>query len=192
MATMAITPTETLQWVLNNSPTGTPQLEGPDATFKLVTASLPPLEDSQVLVKTLFLSNDAAQRVWISTHENPQKLYTPPVQIGEVVKASLLGKVIESRSDRIPEGTIVKVLAGWSQYSIHDAGKCMVIPQTSSLSITHHLGALGITGLTAYYGLTEIARATKDDVVVISGAAGATGSMAVQVAKKMVGSRKVG
>lgn len=185
------TPKSTRQWLLANKPTDMPVLSGPSTTFKLVTTDLPPLQDDQVLLKTLYLSNDPAQRGWISKYADPARLYVPPVAEGACMTARAIAEVIESKSSKLPKGALVLASTGWAEYAILNAKSCTPIQELPGVGLTHFLGALGMTGLTAYYGLKEIARAGPDDTVVVSGAAGAVGSMAVQIAKKMVGCKKV-
>lgn len=184
-------PTSTRQWILQNKPTDLPVLDPPDPTFKLITTQLPPLADNEVLVKTLYLSNDPAQRGWISKYVNPERLYVPPVDEGACMRSSGIGQIVDSRASNLPKGTLVAAGTGWAEHAILDAKECTPIKEVPGLAITHFLGALGMTGLTAYYGLKEIARVGPEDTVVVSGAAGATGSMAVQIAKKMLGCKRV-
>lgn len=185
------TPKSTRQWLLANKPTDLPILSGPSATFKLVTTNLPPLQDDQVLLKTLYFSNDPAQRGWISKRVSPARLYVPPLEEGDCIRARCVAEVIESKSTALSKGALVWVDPGWTEYAIRNAKSCTPIQEIPGIGATHFLGALGLTGLTAYYGLKEIARAGPDDRVVVSGAAGAVGSMVVQIAKKMIGCKKV-
>lgn len=176
------TPTTTRQWILNSPITGEPVLEGPNATFSLRTVDLPPLKDGQVLLCTKFVSNDPAQRTWISPYSAPDRVYIPPVQAGEVMHAISIAEVIESKADELPKGTLVNSYAlGWTEYAVQDAAGLQPLQDMPGISPTHYLGALGLTGLTAYYGTKIVAEAKADDVLVVSGAAGATGSMVVQV-----------
>lgn len=183
---------QTRQWILSNKPSGLPVLEGSDATFTLKDAEISPLKDNQILVKPVYISNDPAQRGWLRDMEDPSRLYVPPVQIGEVMRARALAEVLESSSEKFKKGEIVIAPTGWAEQIVLDANHCQAAPALpNNLSQTHYLGALGLTGLTAYSGLKFVARASADDVVVISGAAGATGSMAVQIAKKLFGCKRV-
>lgn len=180
------------QWLLAKQPTDMPHLDGPSATFKLATdVALPDLKDGQVLLKTLYLSNDPAQRGWISASIPADRLYVPPVKVGTPMHARGIAEVVESRADSHKPGMVVAAGTNWTDYCVLDAKDCPPLPDIAGLGKSHFLGALGTTGLTAYYGLVEIARAKKEDTVVVSGAAGATGSMVVQIAKKMVGCKKV-
>lgn len=190
-AQSAMSPTETRQWILTNKPTDLPELSGPDATFTLETNPLPALKDDQVLVKNLYLSNDPAQRGWITKDVNPERLYVPPVPQGSVMRAGAVAEIIESKSPKHKKGDKVFVSAGWAEYSVEEAKACQTLQQIPGLSNTHYLGAFGMTGLTAYYGTKIIARAGPEDTVVVSGAAGATGSMVVQIAKKILNCKKV-
>ena len=183
---------KTRQWLLANKPTGLPQLDGPDQTFKLVETELPDLKDDEVLVKLVYLSNDPAQRGWISKNINPERLYVEPVKEGTPMHARGLAEVVESKSSTYKKGDTVIASTGWSEYAIKPTKEVQPAKDLpSGMSKTHYLGALGLTGLTAYFGLTEVVNTTKDDIVVVSGAAGATGMMAVQIAKHIIGCKKV-
>ena len=104
-----------------------------------------------------------------------------------------LAEIIESTAEdeSLGKGKYVAAHTNWSEYCVVNAKDCVPVSAPDGVNLTHFLGALGTTGLTAYYGLLEVAKATKDDAVVVSGAAGATGSMVVQIAKKMVGCKRV-
>ena len=188
-------PTETRQWVLTNPPTDSPSISGPDQTFTLHTNPLASLKQDQILVKSIYISNDPAQRVWITKDQDPKRLYTPPVLPGQVMRARSVAEVIESTSPSFKKGSHCLVSMGWSEYSVEDATennpRVQRFEEIEGLSNTHFLGALGLIGATAYYGLKEIAKVKASDTVVVSGAAGATGSMVVQIAKKMVGCKRV-
>lgn len=184
-------PTQSQSWTLREKPYGEPILHGNNPTFVLKTVEIPPLKDGQVLLKTLYLSNDPAQRSWISPLAQPERLYLPPVQVGESMKSMGIAEIVKSRSADIPEGSLVIGFPGWTEYSIDDASNVSVIETQPGLPVTHFLGSLGLPGLTAYYALTQIVKATPSDAIVVSGAAGAVGTMVVQIAKKMIGCRKV-
>lgn len=185
-------PTKTSQWVLAKKPTKFPILSGPDATWTLKRdVPLPQLQEEQVLVETLYISNDPAQRTWISDLD-PARLYTDPVNVGDVMRvARQTCKVLDSKADNVKTGSLVNASLGWTQYAVVEAKLVLPIKEIPGLSITHYLGAFGGVGLTAWHGLTEVAHATKDDAVVVSGAAGGTGSMVVRIAKHMIGCKKV-
>lgn len=171
-------PTSQKAWILANKPAGDVKLSGDDATFKLETRDLPELKDNQVLVKVVFLSNDPAQRGWIDPNIDPERLYVPPVPAGAPMRARGIGEVVESTSDKFKKGQMVQGGFDWTDYVIVDAstqGFQVVQELPGGLSYSHYLGALGATGLTAYYGLVDIAEAKKGESVLVSGAAGATG-----------------
>lgn len=183
-------PESTRQWTLAKHPTGVATYSGADPNFKVENKDLPALSDGHILVQTLYLSNDPAQRGWISPPEDiaPERLYVPPVQIGEVMRARGLAKVLASKAEGIKEGDVVQGNIGWTEYAVlnakdQSAGVRVVKPLPGGLSITHYLGALGGTGLTAWYGLIEVVGCKAGDKVVVSGAAGATGSMVSRVSE---------
>jgi len=191
-------PTKTRQWTLAAHPSGIPTYGSSDSTFKLETVDLPSLSDGDILVQSLYLSNDPAQRGWISgsSQIDPKRLYVPPVQVGDPMRARGLAKVLSSKNADIKEGDIVQGNVNWREYAVLNAGdpsqgvrKVSELP--GGLSITHYLGALGGTGLTAWYGLIDVVGTKKGERVVVSGAAGATGSMVVQIAKHIVGASYV-
>ncbi|KAJ5096213.1 hypothetical protein NUU61_005569 [Penicillium alfredii] len=184
-------PTQTQHWVLRKKPYGEPILNGDQSTFALETAEIPALQEGEVLLKTLYLSNDPTQRSWISPLAQAERLYLPPVQEGEPMKSMGISQVVESRSPEVATGSLVLGIPGWTEYSVTEAQNVSVIDSLPELPITHFLGALGLPGFTAYYALTQIVKATQTDAIVISGAAGAVGTMAVQISKKMIGCRKV-
>lgn len=184
-------PTKSQQWNLREKPYSEPVLGGDKSTFTLNTADVPALQDGQVLLKTLYLSNDPAQRAWISPLAQAERLYLPPVQVGEPMKSMGIARVVESRNPNVKSGALVTGNPGWTEYSIDNGANVSVIDPQPGLSDTHFLGALGLPGFTAYYALTQIVKATSKDAIVVSGAAGAVGSMVVQIAKKMIGCRKV-
>lgn len=184
---------QTRQWILSNPPKANPVIEGDNSTFKLEQKTLPTPGQGQILVKTLYLSNDPAQRGWIQDGIDPERLYVPPVNKGEKMRAYAIGEVLESNADNIQNGQIVLGGIGWTEHEVLDAKDVRVVQEdpSSGIKLSHYLGALGSTGLTAYYGLVHVVSTTKDDTVVVSGAAGATGSMVVQIAKHVLGCKKV-
>jgi NADPH-dependent curcumin reductase len=144
---------------------------------------------AEVLVKTLYLSLDPAMRGWM----NEGKTYIEPVAIGEVMRASGAGRVIASGTPAFAVGDHVTGLLGAQEYALISAeaakGLTKVDPKLVALPV--YMGALGITGFTAYFGLLEVGQLKAGDTVVISGAAGATGMVAGQIAK-IKGCRAVG
>ena len=183
---------KTREWILASKPVDLPQLDGPNQTFSLQEKDLPELKDDEMLVKATYLSNDPAQRGWISKGIAPERLYVPPVEDGAVMRARGLCEVVESTSSQYKKGDAVITNIGWAEYGIFSTKECQSAPDIpGGYSKTHYMGALGLTGLTAYFGLTENIETKASDVVVVSGAAGATGMMAVQIAKNIIGCKKV-
>lgn len=185
---------KTQQWLLSAHPDGLPTYSGSNPTFKKTETELPPLKADQILVKAKYFSNDPAQRGWIDKYEDESRLYVPPVHIGDVMRSWAIAEVVESQSDKFKKGDLVSGVVNWTEYAVLDTKAARVqlcTPLPGNAPVTHYLGALGLTGLTAYIGLLGVAQATKDDIVIVSGAAGATGSMVVQIAKKIVGCKRV-
>jgi NADPH-dependent curcumin reductase CurA len=187
-----MTPTTSRNWILSNKPTDCPILSGPSSTFELITKPIPQLEEEQVLLKVQYLSNDPAQRAWIDPNIEPERLYTEPVELGDIMRSyASISLVVKSNSKDLPIGTLVSSATGWCDCAIAYADAVVPLKSIDSLSPTHYSGIFGITGVTAYYGLVDIVSAGPDDTVVISGAAGAVGSAAVQIAKNVLGCKKV-
>ena len=172
------------QWLLRERPTG---MVG-EEHFEQVETALPTadLGAGEVLLKTVCLGFDPAMRGWLIDEPS----YLPPVGIGEVMRASSVSEVIKSENPDLPAGTLVQGLCGWQEYSIGtDDSFATVFP--ASMNPRHSLGALGSTGVAAYVGLMYVGRPKEGDTVLVSGAAGATGSLAGQIAK-IKGCRVVG
>ena len=169
------------QWLINGSPKGR-ALETSD--FKRHTMLLPPLTEGEVLVKVEMLSFDPSQK---GQMENVG--YAAETEFGQVMNATGVGEVVESNVDRFPIGAKVMGSLGWQRYAVMAAQKLEVI--TGDAPLAAHLGPLGGTGLTAYFGLFRVGRPMPGDTVLVSGAAGATGSIVGQLAK-LAGCRVVG
>lgn len=118
-------------------------------------------------------------------------MYIDPVNENEVMPARGIAEVLESSTDQLKKGALVCANTGWKEYSVVDAAECSPVADIPGIKPTQFLGSLGLTGMTALYGIREIARTGPGDVVVVSGAAGATGSMVVQIAKNMLGCKRV-
>ncbi|HVS27961.1 MAG TPA: NADP-dependent oxidoreductase [Solirubrobacteraceae bacterium] len=142
--------------------------------------------EGEVLVRVLFVSLDPAMRAWISDAAS----YIPPVGIGEVMRALAVGRVVESNDPNFSPGDHVNGLLGVQEFAVvHGAGLTKVDPATAPLPVW--LSTLGMPGMTAYFGLLDIGRPEPDQTVVVSGAAGAVGSVVGQIAK-LKGCRVVG
>jgi NADPH-dependent curcumin reductase CurA len=134
--------------------------------------------DGQVLVQVEYLSLDPAMRGWM----NEGRSYVPPVQIGEVMRAGAIGRVVDSRHSDFEPGEEVFGTFGVQRYAVSD-GAGLTRIDTSVAPAPAHLGVLGIGGLTAYFGLLDLGRPEAGQTVVVSGAAGAVGSVAGQIAR---------
>jgi len=172
------------RFLLRERPTG--RID--ERTFELVEEAVPEIGDGQALVRTRWISLDPTNRAWIG--ETPT--YLPPVAIGEVMRAGGLGEVVASNSPDYQVGQLVQGLTGWQDYVIASTSAPMVaVPEIPGVSPSLFLGALGMTGLTAYVGMLEIGNPQPGETVVVSAAAGAVGSVAGQLAK-IQGARVVG
>src|SRR4051812_9658344 len=162
------------QLLLSKRPVGEPS---PD-DFEIKEAETPSPGDDQLLVQVQQISLDPAMRGWMSDAPS----YVPPVGIGEVMRAGTTGVVLESNSDKFAEGDHVVGMLGVQEQGVAGA-KAVQKVDTNVAPLATYLGAMGMPGLTAYFGLTEVGDLAEGDTVVVSGAAGAVGSVAGQVAK---------
>jgi NADPH-dependent curcumin reductase CurA len=151
-------------------------------------ATVPEPGDGQALVKVTHLSIDPTIRTWMDDAPG----YLPPIGIGDVVRSGGIGEVVASRSDVLPVGSTVFGMLGWQEYAVADGadGSMTVVPPGLDPAVV--LGVLGVTGMTAYFGIKDIGRPRAGDTVVVSGAAGATGSVAGQLARIEGAGRVVG
>src|SRR3954453_4327677 len=168
--------------VLAARPKGEPQ----DTNFRLEQAPVPQLADRQVLLRILYLSLDPYMRGRMN--EGPS--YAPPVSIGEVMEGATIAEVIKSRSPKWKPGDLVLSYSGWQEYAVADPeGLWKLDPSLAPVSTA--LGVLGMPGLTAYTGLLNIGQPKAGEMVVVSAASGAVGSVVGQIAK-IQGARAVG
>ena len=157
------------------------------STTAVVISDRPVCGEGQALIRVGLLSIDPTIRTWM----NDAPGYLPPIEIGAVVRGGGGGVVVESRADAYQIGDIVIGMTGWQEWAIADASnKFSVVPKGTGLTLPIVMNVLGVTGITAFYGLTDVGAFKADDVVVVSGAAGATGSVAGQIAKAR-GAKKV-
>lgn len=165
------------QWLLAKRPQGT---VGRD-NFEYAENPIPEPADGQVLVRNLFLSFDPTQRGWMEDKES----YLPPVGLGEPMRAGSVGQVVESKNPDFTKGDIVQTTGGWQDFTIAspDKGPMGLSKVPDGIPPEMMLSVLGITGLTAYFGMLDLGMPKAGETVLISGAAGATGSIAGQIAK---------
>lgn len=172
-------------WILTERPTG---LVGPEH-FALKDVPVPEPGPGQMLVKSLYYSMDPTQRGWLNDEES----YIPPVAIGAPMRAGGLSQVVLSNHPDFAPGDIVQATTLWQEYTIVDPAGDAIAPVRKvdpSMPLTWTFSAFGITSLTAYFGMLDVAQVREGDVVLISGAAGATGTAACQIAR-IKGAKKI-
>ncbi|PIE19235.1 MAG: NADP-dependent oxidoreductase [Proteobacteria bacterium] len=147
------------------------------ADFELRQVPIPAPGEGEVLVRTLLLSIDAANRAWM----NAMPTYKPPVPVGGVMEGVTVGRVEASRDPRFSPGDLVEGFGGWQDYAVERAGA--LYPLTPREPLTQWVNALGVAGKTAYFGVREVGRPRPGDQVLVSGAAGSVGSLAAQIAR---------
>lgn len=173
------------QILLDNRPQG----EAVVGNFKLVVAETPALADGQVLVRHHFLSLDPYMR----GRMNDSKSYAQPQALGQVMQGGTVGEVLESRNPKFAVGDQVAGFGGWQEYSVVDATQPGSLKKvdTTHVPLSHYLGAVGMPGVTAWYGLVKIIAPKAGETVVVSAATGAVGSAFAALAKAR-GCRVVG
>jgi NADPH-dependent curcumin reductase CurA len=170
------------RWLIADRPLGRALRE---ADFRLDEEEVGPPGDGQVLLRTTYLGFDPAQKGFM---ENVAT-YADPTDVGAVMPGHGVGRVIDSRSDKFTVGSLVTGHYGWREYAIVDATKLEAV--ADDLPPTAALGVLGVTGRTAYFGLLHVGKPRPGDVLVVSGAAGAVGSVVGQIGK-IAGCKVVG
>ena len=170
------------QWILKNRPHG----EVDENTWELKTEEVPTPKEGEVLIEHHFVSIDPAMRGWM----NAGKSYIEPVELGQVMRAGMVGKVLKSNLENFKQGDFVSGWGGVQQYSLSDGTKLNKIDKHLA-SLPTYLGVLGMTGMTAYFGLMEVGKFKEGDTVLVSGAAGAVGSVVGQIAK-LKGAKVIG
>jgi NADPH-dependent curcumin reductase CurA len=171
------------EWRLIARPAGEPKA----SDFTLATVELADLGPGQILVRNDWMSVDPYMR----GRMNDVPSYIPPFQLGEAMTGSAVGTVLASRTESVPSGSTVLHFLGWREYAVLDGSAAQII-DTALAPPQAYLGVLGTTGFTAWVGLTEIAPVRRGEVVFVSAAAGAVGSVAGQVARLLGASRVIG
>ncbi len=164
------------QWILTKRPTLGHELAD---CFTYQTEKLSELKNGQYLIKNQFLSFDPTQRMWMA-----MDTYMPAVPLNSTMRSLGLGVVIASKNPHIKEGMRISGLLGWQEYALRNQEDLLfdrIIPD--EISDEAALSIFGLTGLTAYFGMTDVGKIKENDVVLVSGAFGATGSVAAQIAK---------
>jgi NADPH-dependent curcumin reductase CurA len=170
--------------VLAERPTGMVD----ESTVRVEETEVPAPQEGEALVKVRYISIDPTIRTWMDDAPG----YLPPIAIDEVIRSGGVGEVLASRSEAYKEGDMLFGMTGWQDYVIADSGERSMQALPPGLPPTTALGVFGITGMTAYFGMTDVGRVKEGDVVVVSGAAGATGSTAGQIAKLKGAAKVVG
>ena len=173
------------QILLDNRPQG----EASVANFKLVEADTPALKDGEVLVRNHYLSLDPYMR----GRMNDAKSYAAPQPLGQVMQGGTVGEVVESRSPKFAAGDKVVGMGGWQEYAVAAADQPGMLRKvdTTHVPLSHYLGAVGMPGVTAWYGLVKIIEPKAGQTMVVSAASGAVGSAFGALAKAR-GCRAVG
>jgi len=150
-----------------------------EATVRMEPEDVPAVGAGEALAKVRYLSIDPTIRTWMDDAPG----YLPPIGIGEVIRSGGIAEVLESNSDTYQPGQLLFGMTGWQDYVVTDDGARAMQALPPGVPPTTAIGLLGITGMTAYFGLLDVGKMKEGDVVVVSGAAGATGSTVGQIAK---------
>jgi hypothetical protein len=176
--------TTSTQWQLASRPTGKPTNEN----VVKVQVELPELADGDVRVRNSFLSVDPYMR----GRMNEGRSYIAPFTLNETMGGAAVGEVVESTVDALPVGTLVQHQLGWRDITQAPAAQFTALPNVPGVSPSLFLSVLGLTGITAWTGLTQIAEIKEGDTVFVSGAAGGVGTMVGQIARLLGAARVVG
>lgn len=177
--------TDNRRFLLVRRPNGLPVA----ADFELATAPLPELSEGQFLIRNLYASLDPAIRGWMDDAPS----YMPPIPLGAPVRASTVGEIVASKAGGYPVGAAVVGLNAIEEYSLGIAGGfSQVVDVSLAPSPTNFLSVLGAVGMTAYFGYREVCRPKPGDVVLVTGAAGAVGSLVGQIARIEGASKVIG
>ena len=163
------------KWCLARRPVGLIK----ESDFEWREEPISKLEANEILVRIIYLSLDPANRGWVQEG----KSYIPPVEIGEVMRGIGIGVVEQSKNPAFQNGDIVQGMLGWQEYAITEGEGLAKLSVDLSLPLTAYLGLFGIIGPTAYFGLLEIGKPKQGETLVVSGAAGAVGSLVGQIGK---------
>ena len=170
------------QWLIAGRPNGRPLA---DEDFKLAETPAREPAEGEALVRVLWLAFDPAQKGWMENIGG----YVAPTEIGEVMRGSGLGEVVASKAPELKVGDKVTGMLRWQDYATLPAKELLKVESNDLL--TAHLGVLGTTGMTAFFGLNKIGKPFAGDTMVVTGAAGATGSVVGQIGK-IAGCRVIG
>ena len=172
------------QWILKKRPVG--DISKDD--LELIESNIPEPKDGEALLQNVYLSLDPTNRIWMSDMDQ----YMPPVELNEVMRGGVVGKIIKSNHSSLPEGSFVSSFTcGWQDYCLVKPEEVNILPRDLPLPLTAYMSAAGLTGFTAYFGFLSITKPKEGETVVVSTAAGAVGSIVGQLAK-MKGCKVIG
>ncbi len=160
--------------ILVKRPLGKPDL----SDFKIIEGDIPSHDESEILLKTIYVSVDP----YLRGRMNDTKSYVPPFQIGKPIESGIIAEVVESHHSEFRKGDYVSGNLGWHEYQLSDGNGLQKINATG-IPLSAYLGAVGMTGLTAYFGLTKIGSPKEGETIVVSGAGGAVGMVVGQIGK---------
>jgi len=146
--------------------------------FEVVSLNTPELNEGQILIKQTHMSLDPAMKGWMMPDKES---YIPPVELGEIMRSSGIGQVVESKNNEFPVGTRIAGMTGWAEYIVSNGQGIRKLPENVPDEAV--LCVLALPGLTAYQGLMNIGKAKAGETVLVTGAAGSVGSMVGQIAK---------
>lgn len=168
--------------LLNKRPVGRPEL----SDFKTITEDKPVINSGEILLKTSYISVDPYLRGRMSD----AKSYAEPFELNKPMVSGIIAEIVESQNEKFKVGQVVSGMLAWKEFQ-KSSGEGLRVVDTSEVEESVYLGALGMTGMTAFLGLTEIGKPKKGETIIISGAAGAVGSIVGQIGK-ILGCRVVG
>lgn len=171
------------QFLLNARPVGDIQY----SDFELAETQTPTPGDGEVLIQVLYLAVEPAMRGWMENRAD----YVAPLELGDIMRGYGTGRIIESNNSDYPVGTHVSGSFGWQEFLVSDGNNVPLQRVADDIDLPAAMGLLGVTGLTAYFGLNDIGQPQAGDTILVSGAAGATGSVVVQLAR-IAGCRVIG
>ena len=163
------------QWILKSFPVG----EIKDNDLILEDSNLGEVKDGEVLIKNIYLSLDPANRGWMSGKAS----YVDAMQVGDIMRGGTIGIIKESKNEKFKQGDVVQYQGGWQEYCINDGKGLRIIPLNTGLELPSFLSVMGMPGITAYFGLLDVLNPKEGETLVVSGAAGAVGSIVSQIAK---------
>ena len=163
------------QWILNNFPKG----DIKDTDLVLKDSEIEDIKENEILIRNIYLSLDPANRGWMSG----QATYVDAMKIGDVMRGGTIGIVEKSNHQKFAVGDYVNSMGGWQEYSVSNGKGVQIIPKNTGLELNTFMSVMGMTGMTAYFGLLDITNPQPGETIVVSAAAGAVGSIVCQIGK---------